>query len=138
MLSSRCARNRALYALPENAECRRGRKRKYGQKAGEAGRGGGGIVSVYRILQGNPADEKELLPSLENHLRLFGREPWLVAADRGVYSAANAEAARGIGVRRVALPKKRGPRTKSASATSGKGGFEERGGFGRASRGESA
>lgn len=42
----------------------------------------GGIISGYRILEGNPADEKELLPSLENHLRLFGRPPWLVAADR--------------------------------------------------------
>jgi transposase, IS5 family len=45
----------------------------------------GGIVSgCYRILQGNPSEEKELLPSLENHQRLFGRPPWLVAADRGV------------------------------------------------------
>lgn len=66
----------------------------------------GGIISSYRILQGNPSDEKGLLPSLENHLRLFGRPPWLVAADRGVYSLANEEAARGMGVRRVALPKK--------------------------------
>ena len=32
-LMARCAKNRALYALPDNAECRRGRKRKYGQKA---------------------------------------------------------------------------------------------------------
>jgi transposase, IS5 family len=66
----------------------------------------GGIVSGYRVLEGNPSDEKELLPSLENHQRLFGRPPWLVAADRGVYSPQNEEAARGMGVRRVALPKK--------------------------------
>jgi IS5 family transposase len=66
----------------------------------------GGIISGYRILEGNPADEKQLLPTLEDHLRLFGRPPWLVAADRGVYSSANEEAARGMGVRRVALPKK--------------------------------
>ena len=66
----------------------------------------GGIISGYRILQGNPSDEKGLLPSLENHLKLFERPPWLVAADRGVYSSANEEAARGMGVRRVALPKK--------------------------------
>jgi DDE superfamily endonuclease len=30
---SRCARNRALYALPNNEEGRRGRRRKYGEKA---------------------------------------------------------------------------------------------------------
>ena len=66
----------------------------------------GGIVSGYRILEGNPSDEKELLPSLQNHLRLFGRPPWLVAADRGVYSSANEQSARSMGVQRVGLPKK--------------------------------
>jgi IS5 family transposase len=66
----------------------------------------GGIVSGYRVLEGNPADEKQLLASLENHLRLFGGPPRLVAADRGVHSSANEEAARGMGVERVALPKK--------------------------------
>src|SRR5215210_5003310 len=66
----------------------------------------GGIVSSYRILEGNPSDEKQFQPSLQNHQRLFGRPPWLVAADRGVYSSANEEAARGMGVQRVGLPKK--------------------------------
>jgi transposase, IS5 family len=66
----------------------------------------GGIISGYRILQGNPSDEKGLLPSLENHLKLFERPSWLVAAERGAYSSVNEEAARGMGVRRVALPKK--------------------------------
>ncbi len=66
----------------------------------------GGIVSGYRVLEGNPSDEKQLLASLENHRRLFGRPPWLVAADRGVYSPQNEEAARRMGVKRVALPKK--------------------------------
>jgi IS5 family transposase len=66
----------------------------------------GGIVSGYRVLEGNPSDEKQLLESLENHRRLFERLPWLVAADRGVYSPGNEEAARQMGVKRVALPKK--------------------------------
>lgn len=66
----------------------------------------GGIVSGYRVLEGNLADEQQLLASLENHLRLFDRPPWLVAADRGVYSPGNEEAARRMGVERVALPKK--------------------------------
>jgi IS5 family transposase len=66
----------------------------------------GGIISGYRILQGNPSDEKQLLSTLENHLRLFGRPPWLVAADRGVYSLANEQSARNMGVQRVGLPKK--------------------------------
>jgi IS5 family transposase len=66
----------------------------------------GGIVTGYRILEGNPSDEKQLLPTLEDHLRLFGGPPRLVAADRGVYSSANEEGAREMGVKRVALPKK--------------------------------
>jgi IS5 family transposase len=66
----------------------------------------GGIVSGYRILEGNPSDEKQLQPTLENHLRLFGRPPRLVAADRGVYSPHNEQAAWRMGVKRVALPKK--------------------------------
>jgi IS5 family transposase len=65
-----------------------------------------GIVTGYRVLEGNPTDDKQLLPSLESHQKLFGRPPWLVTADRGVYSPANEEAARAMGVRRVALPKK--------------------------------
>lgn len=32
-LMARCARNRALYELPRNEECRRGRKRKYGERS---------------------------------------------------------------------------------------------------------
>ena len=40
----------------------------------------GGICSGYRILEGNPSDEKQLQPTLETHLRLFGRPPRLVAA----------------------------------------------------------
>jgi IS5 family transposase len=66
----------------------------------------GGIISGYRVLEGNSSDEKQLLESLENHRRLFERPPWLVAADRGVYSPGNEEAARQMGVKRVALPKK--------------------------------
>lgn len=66
----------------------------------------GGIVSDYRILEGNPKDESQLIPSLETHQQLFGRAPRLLAADRGVYSAANEEAAREkYGIEKVSLPK---------------------------------
>ncbi len=87
----------------------------------------GGIVSGYRVLEGNPADEKQLLASLKNHLRVFERPPWLVAADRGVYSSANEEAARGMGVERVALPKKGAKNEKRR-------GYERQGWFRRARR----
>lgn len=66
----------------------------------------GGIVSGYRILEGNPPDAEQLVPALENHRELFGEPPQVVAADRGVYSAENERAAREMGVERVVLPKK--------------------------------
>src|SRR5215210_793313 len=39
----------------------------------------GGIISDYRILEGNPKDESQVVPSLEGHQRLFGRAPGLLA-----------------------------------------------------------
>jgi IS5 family transposase len=64
----------------------------------------GGILSRYAVLDGNPADADQLAPALAHRRRLFGRPPDLVAADRGVYSPANEQAAHAAGVRRVALP----------------------------------
>ena len=65
----------------------------------------GGIISEYRILEGNPKDESQVVPSLEGHQRLFGRAPGLLAGDRATHSEANEEAARERGVKRVSLPK---------------------------------
>jgi transposase, IS5 family len=88
----------------------------------------GGIISDYRILEGNPKDESQVVPSLERHQRLFGREPpRLLAGDRGTYSAANEAAARERGVKRVALPK---PGAKSEERKH----YERQGWFRRAKR----
>ena len=65
----------------------------------------GGIVSGYRILEGNPSDKHQLEPSLDHHVELFGHPPYQASADRGVYSAANEAYAEKIGVKRVILPK---------------------------------
>jgi IS5 family transposase len=66
----------------------------------------GGIISGFRILDGNPADTDQWLPSLHHHLYQFGHPPDLASADRGVYSAPNERDAREAGVRRVVLPKR--------------------------------
>lgn len=65
----------------------------------------GGIVSGFWILEGNPGDEAQLKPALEDHLQLFGRAPELVAADRNVHSKENERLARELGVKKVCLPK---------------------------------
>lgn len=71
----------------------------------------GGIISGYRILAGNPSDDKQLSPSLEEHGRVFGKAPKVVAADRGVYSAENERRCTERGVQQVCLPK-RGKKSK--------------------------
>lgn len=65
----------------------------------------GGIVSGFWILEGNAGDEAQLGPALEDHLRLFGRAPELVAADRNVHSKENERLAKEMGVKKVCLPK---------------------------------
>jgi IS5 family transposase len=65
----------------------------------------GGIISGYRVLEGNPADRDQLLPSLQRHEESFGKPPRLVAADRGVYSPDNERECQERGVERVCLPK---------------------------------
>src|ERR671912_1342548 len=65
----------------------------------------GGIISGYRVLEGNPADRDQLLPALEHHEQRFGRPPRLVAADRGVYSPENEGECRKRGIERGWLPK---------------------------------
>jgi len=71
----------------------------------------GGIISGFRILDGNPADTEQWQPSLDHHVQQFARPPDLASADRGVHSAANERYAQELGVRRVILPK---PGAKSA------------------------
>ncbi len=65
----------------------------------------GGIVSGFWILEGNAGDEAQLKPALDDHLRLFGKPPELVAADRNVHSKENEGLAKEMGVKKVCLPK---------------------------------
>jgi transposase, IS5 family len=71
----------------------------------------GGLISRYAVLEGNPAEEAQLPPSLDHHLRVFQHPPRLLAGDRGLHSTANERYATLHGVRQVVLPK---PGAKSA------------------------
>jgi len=64
----------------------------------------GGIISGYRVLEGNPSDQDQWQPSLDHHVQQFGRPPDLASADRGVWSPGNEQYATELGVRRVILP----------------------------------
>jgi IS5 family transposase len=65
----------------------------------------GGIVSDYRILDGNPADSDQGQPAIDHHINQFGKAPVQASADRGVQSAPNEAYAQQRGVKRVILPK---------------------------------
>ncbi len=71
----------------------------------------GGLVSHYRILDGNPPDEPQWKPSLKAHLATFQQPPVQASADRGLSSESNEELAHHLGVQHVIIPK-RGYRSK--------------------------
>src|SRR5688572_21507390 len=64
----------------------------------------GGIVSGWRLLDQPGQDVAHLMPSLVAHQERFGRPPWLVTGDRGVFSAENERRARAASVERVVIP----------------------------------
>ena len=64
----------------------------------------GGIISGFRLLAAAGQDCPSVPDSLAAHQRRFGRPPRWLAADRGVYSAANEAAARQAGVKHIFIP----------------------------------
>jgi IS5 family transposase len=65
----------------------------------------GGIVTRWDVLDGNPNDDRQWLPSLDHHIARFGKAPQQASADRGVHSSYNEYQAQQRGVQRVVLPK---------------------------------
>jgi IS5 family transposase len=66
----------------------------------------GGLVSHYRLLDGNPSDEQQWKPSLQAHIKTFHQPPQQASGDRGLYSEPNEKLAHDMGVKRVILPKR--------------------------------
>jgi IS5 family transposase len=87
-----------------------------------------GLITDYRVLDGNPPDEQQVVPSLERHQQSFGAAPDLYAADRGFYSAANLAACRDAGVTTECLPQRGGTKTPQRAA------YEKSRGFRRGQR----
>jgi IS5 family transposase len=72
----------------------------------------GGLISRDAVLEGNPAEDAPLPPSVDHHRRVFHRPPRLLAGDRGIHSTANERYATTHGVAPVVWPK---PGAKSAT-----------------------
>jgi IS5 family transposase len=75
-----------------------------------------GLITDYRVLDGNPGDEGHVLPSLTQHQATFGRAPALYAADRGFYTPGNVEALTAAGVGTECVPQRGGTKTAARTA----------------------
>jgi IS5 family transposase len=64
----------------------------------------GSMISRYAVLEGNPAEDAQLPPSLDHHRQVCKRSPRLLTGDRGVHSTANEQYATTHGVKEVVLP----------------------------------
>jgi IS5 family transposase len=84
----------------------------------------GGLISHYRILDGNPSEEQQWKPSLKAHLKTFHQPPQQASGDRGLYSEPNEQVAQDLGVKHVILPQ-RGHRSKARLKHENKKWFEK-------------
>lgn len=70
-----------------------------------------GLITQYRVLKGNPADQLHVGPSLDHHQKMFGRAPELYSSDRGFYSQENLKRCQDSGVMLVCIPQSGGKKT---------------------------
>jgi IS5 family transposase len=75
-----------------------------------------GLITDYQILEGNPADELQVEPSLQRHLQQFGKGPRVYAADRGFYSRLNLALVSAAGVALESIPQRGGRKTPQRAA----------------------
>jgi transposase, IS5 family len=76
----------------------------------------GGLITQYRVLEGNPSDENQVEPSLKRHQKSFGHAPDLYGTDRGFYSEKNIEISQRAGVGVVSIPQRGGKKTAERAA----------------------
>jgi IS5 family transposase len=72
---------------------------------------GRGLITEYRVLEGNPVDSGHVEPVLQHHRQVFGRAAELAAGDRGFYSEEAVAACKAAGVKTECIPQKGGQRT---------------------------
>lgn len=75
-----------------------------------------GLITDYRVLDGNPVDEGHVPPSLIQHQATFGCPPALYAADRGFYTPDNVAAVAAAGVGTECVPQRGGQKTDARTA----------------------
>jgi IS5 family transposase len=70
-----------------------------------------GLITQYRVLNGNPTDDAQVKPCLKLHKKMFGEAPELFSTDRGFFSHDNVTACHHAGVVLVCIPQRGGKKT---------------------------
>jgi len=70
-----------------------------------------GLITQYRVLDGNPSDENHVSTSLDDHKNMFGSAPEIYATDRGFHSSSNEKVCRDAGVTSPSIPQRGGQKT---------------------------
>jgi IS5 family transposase len=71
----------------------------------------GGLITQYRVLDGNPSDEDHVQPCLKSHKKTFGHAPKVFATDRGFDNASNQKACRKARIACASIPQRGGRKT---------------------------
>ena len=75
-----------------------------------------GLITQYRVLEGNPSDENHVRISLDHHKNFFGSAPEIYATDRGFHNSGNEDACRNAGVGCPSIPQRGGKKTSERAA----------------------
>jgi len=75
-----------------------------------------GLITQYRVLDGNPSDDAHVESSLKRHQEIFGDAPSVYSADRGFFSQNNIRQCKDEGVELVCIPQRGGKKTPAQAA----------------------
>ena len=77
---------------------------------------GRGLITQYRVLSGNPADQVHVKPSLKRHTAVFGPAPQVYSSDRGFFNEENIQTCQTAGVTLTCIPQSGGKRSAEREA----------------------
>lgn len=77
---------------------------------------GRGLITQYRVLSGNPADQDHVQPSLDRHKAVFGPAPQVYSSDRGFFNEENMQTCHAAGVSLACIPQSGGKRSAEREA----------------------
>ncbi len=70
-----------------------------------------GLITQYKVLEGNPTDDIHVEYSVKRHQETFGEVPKLYSADRGFFSPKNIQYCKEAGIELVCIPQRGGKKT---------------------------